>query len=68
MPEGFFRKYAPKGWLPVSAGTRLTLEINLLAVQANTRTNSDAAKNCRDNLQSYAIRMLVDQNLTGMLY
>ncbi|MDE1769952.1 MAG: arsenate reductase ArsC [Thaumarchaeota archaeon] len=34
MAEGFFRKYAPKGYEPVSAGTKPTPEINPVAVEA----------------------------------
>ena len=33
MAEGFFRKYAPKGYEPVSAGTKPTPEINPIAVE-----------------------------------
>jgi arsenate reductase (thioredoxin) len=41
IAEGFFRKYAPKGWVPVSAGTRPTPEINPLAVQAMKEVGID---------------------------
>lgn len=41
MAEGFFRKYAPKGWTPVSAGTRPTPGINPLAVQAMKEVGID---------------------------
>jgi arsenate reductase (thioredoxin) len=41
MAEGFFRKYAPKGWVSVSAGTRPTPEINPLAVQAMKEVGVD---------------------------
>ncbi|MDE1826613.1 MAG: arsenate reductase ArsC [Thaumarchaeota archaeon] len=41
MAEGFFRKHAPKGWIPVSAGTRPTPEINPLAVQAMKEVGID---------------------------
>jgi arsenate reductase len=34
MAEGFFRKYAPKGYAAASAGTKPAGEINPLAVQA----------------------------------
>ena len=34
MAEGFFNKYAPKGYRAVSAGTRPTSQINHLAIQA----------------------------------
>lgn len=34
MAEGFFRKYAPKGYEAISAGTKPTPEINPIAVEA----------------------------------
>jgi arsenate reductase len=33
MAEGFFRKYAPDGYEPISAGTKPTSQINPLAIQ-----------------------------------
>ena len=33
MAEGFFRKYAPEGYEPSSAGTRPTSEVNPLAIE-----------------------------------
>jgi arsenate reductase len=32
MAEGFFRKYAPEGYEPISAGTKPTSQINPLAL------------------------------------
>jgi arsenate reductase (thioredoxin) len=34
MVEGFFRKYAPEGYEPISAGTKPTSQINPIVVQA----------------------------------
>ena len=34
MDEGFFRKYAPEGYEPISAGTKTTSQINPIVVQA----------------------------------
>ena len=34
MAEGFFRKYAPDGYEPISAGTKPTSQINPTVVQA----------------------------------
>jgi arsenate reductase (thioredoxin) len=34
MAEGYFRKYAPEGFEPISAGTRPTSQINPIVVQA----------------------------------
>ena len=33
MAEGFFRKYSPEGFEPLSAGTKPISQINPLAVQ-----------------------------------
>lgn len=34
MAEGYFRKYAPEGFEPISAGTKPTSQINPIVVQA----------------------------------
>jgi arsenate reductase (thioredoxin) len=34
MAEGFFRKYAPEGFEPISAGTKPTSQINPVVIQA----------------------------------
>src|ERR687891_3014907 len=34
MAEGFFRKYVPEGYEPISAGTKPTSQINPVVVQA----------------------------------
>lgn len=44
MAEGFFRKYAPKGYEPVSAGTKPTPEINPIAVEAMKEVGIDLSK------------------------
>lgn len=44
MAEGFFRKYAPKGYTAMSAGTRPAAEINPLAVQAMKEAGIDISK------------------------
>lgn len=41
MAEGFFRKYAPKGYAAASAGTRPAGKINPLAVQAMKEAGVD---------------------------
>lgn len=41
MAEGFFNKYAPKGYRAVSAGTRPASQINPLAVQAMKESGID---------------------------
>ena len=44
MAEGFFRKYAPEGFEPMSAGTKPTSQINPLAIQAINETRIDISK------------------------
>jgi arsenate reductase (thioredoxin) len=34
MAEGFFRKYTPEGYEPISAGTKPTSQLNPVVVQA----------------------------------
>lgn len=41
MAEGFFRKYAPDGYEPYSAGTKPTGAINPLAIQAMKESGID---------------------------
>lgn len=41
MAEGFFRKYAPKGWIPLSAGTNPSFEINPLVVEVMREVGVD---------------------------
>ena len=43
MAEGFFRKYAPKECVPLSAGTTPTEKINPLAIQAMKEIGIDIA-------------------------
>ena len=44
MAEGFFRKYAPKGYSTVSAGTRPAGEINPIAIQVMKEVGIDISK------------------------
>ena len=44
MAEGFFRKYAPEGYEPLSAGTKPTSEINPIAIQAMKEVGIDISK------------------------
>jgi protein-tyrosine-phosphatase len=41
MAEGFFKKYAPKGYVAVSAGTRPAPQVNPLAVQTMKEAGID---------------------------
>lgn len=44
MAEGFFRKYAPKDYEPLSAGTKPTSEINPIAIEAMKEVGIDISK------------------------
>ena len=44
MAEGFFRKYAPKDYEPVSAGTKPTTEIYPIAAEAMKEIGIDLSK------------------------
>ncbi|MGI0072624.1 MAG: arsenate reductase ArsC [Nitrosotalea sp.] len=56
MAEGFFRKYAPKGYTPISAGTRPTPEVNPIAVQAMEEVGIDISKQHPKELSEEIIR------------
>ncbi len=44
MAEGFFRKYAPEGFEPMSAGTKPISQINPLAIQVMNEIGIDLSK------------------------
>jgi arsenate reductase len=44
MAEGFFRKYAPEGYLAISAGTVPAGEINPVAIQVMEETSIDISE------------------------
>jgi arsenate reductase len=44
IAEAFFRKYAPRGYMTVSAGTRPVGEINSVVVQAMKEVGIDISK------------------------
>ena len=44
MAEGFFRKYAPEGFEPMSAGTKPTSQVNPLAIQVMNEIGIDISK------------------------
>lgn len=44
MAEGFFRKYAPKGYEAMSAGTKPTPEVNPITVEAMKEIGIDLSK------------------------
>lgn len=49
MAEGFFRKYAPDGYEPVSAGTIPVSQINPLATHAMSEIGIDISKDLKSS-------------------
>ena len=56
MAEGFFRKYAPKGYATSSAGTKPVSEINPLAMQVMKEVGIDISKQKSKDLTEDMIR------------
>jgi arsenate reductase (thioredoxin) len=56
MAEGFFRKYAPRGYATLSAGTKPVPEINPLAVQVMKELGIDISKQRSKDLTEDMIR------------
>ena len=48
MAEGFFRKYSPEGYEPLSAGTRPVSSINPLAIEAMREVGMDKQTKVKD--------------------
>lgn len=56
IAEGFFRRHAPKGWIPVSAGSVPTPEINPAAVEVMKEVGIDISKQKPKALSEELIR------------
>jgi protein-tyrosine-phosphatase len=56
MAEGFFRKYAPEGYEPLSAGTKPISQINPLAIQVMNEFGIDISKQKSKDLTDDMIR------------
>ncbi len=56
MAEGFFRKQATNGWIPISAGSRPTPEINPAAVQVMKEVGIDISEQKPKELSEELIR------------
>jgi protein-tyrosine-phosphatase len=56
MAEGFFRKYAPEGYEPLSAGTKPISQINPLAIQVMNEIGIDISKQKSKDLTDDMIR------------
>jgi arsenate reductase (thioredoxin) len=62
IAEAFFRKYAPRGYLAISAGTSPAGEINPLAIQAMKEVGIDISKQkskilTEDMIRNAAVRV-----------
>jgi len=56
MAEGFFKKYAPKGFTPLSAGTNPAYHINPVVVEAMKEVGIDISKQKSKELTDEMIR------------
>jgi protein-tyrosine-phosphatase len=56
MAEGFFRKYAPKGYATLSAGTKSVSEINPLALQVMKEVGIDISNQRSKDLTEDMLR------------
>ena len=56
MAEGFFRRYAPRGYATLSAGTKPVSEINPLALQVMKEVGIDISKQKSKDLTEDMIR------------
>jgi arsenate reductase (thioredoxin) len=56
MTEGFFRKYAPEDYEPLSAGTKPTSEINPMAIQVMIEVRIDISKQSPKDLTEDMMR------------
>jgi arsenate reductase (thioredoxin) len=56
MAEGFFTKYAPKGFTPLSAGTKPAYHINPVVVEAMKEVGIDISKQRSKELTDEMIR------------
>lgn len=56
MAEGFFRKYAPEGYEPASAGTKSISQINPIAIQVINEIGIDISKQRSKDLSEDMMR------------
>jgi protein-tyrosine-phosphatase len=56
MAEGYFRKYAPEGYEPLSAGTKPTSQINPVVIQVMNEIGIDISKQRAKDLTEDMIR------------
>ena len=76
MAEGFFRKYAPKGYATLSAGTKPVPEINPLAIQVmkevgidiNNQRSKDLTENMLRNATTVVNMGCMDNNFCPTVY
>ena len=62
MAEAFFRKYSPRGYMTISAGTRPAGEINPIAIQVMKEVGIDISKQkskiiTEDMIRNAAVRV-----------
>lgn len=55
MAEAFFRKFLPSGFEPISAGTKPTVKVNPIVVQAMKEVGIDIENNCPQSISQQMI-------------
>ena len=66
MAEGFFRKYAPEDYEPLSAGTKPTSEVNPIAIQAMKEVGIDISKQRPKDITEDMMRNSIEDRQYGM--
>ena len=66
MAEGFFRKYAPEGYEPLSAGTKPTSEINPIAIEVMKEVGIDISKQRPKDITEDMMRNSIEDREHGM--
>ena len=66
MAEGFFRKYTPEGYEPISAGTKPTSQLNPVVVQAMSEVGVDIKQQKPKDITEDNDEKLYKNNQYGM--
>jgi arsenate reductase (thioredoxin) len=68
MAEGFFWKYAPEGYGPLSAGTKPTSQINALAIQVSKQRSKDLTEDMMRNSDKIINMGCMEKNFCPTLF
>jgi hypothetical protein len=72
MAEGFFRKYAPKNYIPISAGTRPVSNVNPLAIEVMREIGIDISEQkpkilTEDAIKESSVRKIFLSHIDGVI-